>query len=103
MKISYENSSGSLMIRLIGDVDDNGIIKAQTRYRTDCWKRKDITKSCSIFRALSFMDSTGIGMLLGRYKKLEKLSVPMYVTGTNKQVDKVFFTSGIYEIICKLA
>ena len=29
MKISYENSSGSLMIRLIGDVDDNGIIKAR--------------------------------------------------------------------------
>ena len=49
MKISYENSSGSLMIRLIGDVDDNGIIKA--RQDIDCWKRKDITKSCSIFRA----------------------------------------------------
>ena len=49
------------------------------------------------------MDSTGIGMLLGRYKKLERLGIPMYVTGTNKQVDKVFFTSGIYEIIRKLA
>jgi len=102
MKISYENSSGSLMIRLIGDVDDNGIIKA----RQDIDRLLEKERYYEVvfdFSGVSFMDSTGIGMLLGRYKKLEKLSVPMYVTGTNKQVDKVFFTSGIYEIICKLA
>lgn len=50
MKISYENSSGSLMIRLIGDVDDNGIIKARQDIDR-LLERKDITKSCSIFRA----------------------------------------------------
>lgn len=102
MKISYENSSGSLMIRLIGDVDDNGIIKA----RQDIDRLLEKERYYEVvfdFSGVNFMDSTGIGMLLGRYKKLEKLSVPMYVTGTNKQVDKVFFTSRIYEIICKLA
>ncbi|UKI13951.1 MAG: STAS domain-containing protein [Clostridiales bacterium] len=85
-----KNSSGSLMIRLIGDVDDNGIIKA----RQDIDRLLEKERYYEVvfdFSGVSFMDSTGIGMLLGRYKKLEKLSVPMYVTGTNKQVDKVFF------------
>ena len=43
MKISYENSSGSLMIRLIGDVDDNGIIKA--RQDIDRLLEKEILRS----------------------------------------------------------
>mgnify|MGYP004643750147 FL=1 len=102
MKINFENSSGSLLIRIIGDVDDNGIIKSRQEIDKILDKER-FYEAVFDFSGVNFMDSTGIGMLLGRYKKLERMSVPMYVTGANKQVDKVFFTSGIYEIIRKLA
>lgn len=70
MKISYENSSGSLMIRLIGDVDDNGIIKA----RQDIDRLLEKERYYEVvfdFSGVSFMDSTGIGCFSDDIKNLK--------------------------------
>lgn len=48
---------------------------------------------------LDFTDSSGIGVIIGRYKKVTGLGGKMVVIGENKQVSKVFGVSGIYEII----
>ena len=102
MKVSTKLTGNELHIILDGELDHS--VADRIREQIDeCITNLRPTKVILEMNKLRFMDSTGIGLILGRYKKLEKLSVPMYVTGTNKQVDKVFFTSGIYEIICKLA
>ncbi len=51
---------------------------------------------------LSFMDSSGLGMLLGRYKTLKAAGHNLYVKNPNRQIEKVFNVSGIYKIIKKL-
>ncbi len=51
---------------------------------------------------LSFMDSSGLGVILGRYKKLKSYGNSMYVKNVSKQIEKVFDVSGIYRIIKKL-
>jgi stage II sporulation protein AA (anti-sigma F factor antagonist) len=48
---------------------------------------------------LSFMDSSGIGVLLGRYKKVNGLGGKMAVVNENKQISRIFEVSGIYDII----
>jgi stage II sporulation protein AA (anti-sigma F factor antagonist) len=48
---------------------------------------------------LSFMDSSGIGALIGRYKKVSSTGGKVVVVNENKQVSRVFKVSGIYEII----
>lgn len=90
MKISYENSSGSLMIRLIGDVDDNGIIKA----RQDIDRLLEKERYYEVvfdFSGVSFMDSTGIGMLLGRYKKLENYPCRCTLRAQTSKSTKYFY------------
>lgn len=51
---------------------------------------------------LSFMDSSGLGVILGRYKKLKTKGGKMYIRNANSQIEKVFTVSGIYQIIKKL-
>lgn len=51
---------------------------------------------------LSFMDSSGLGVILGRYKKLRTNGNCMYIRNANKQIEKVFDVSGIYKIIKKI-
>jgi len=51
---------------------------------------------------LTFMDSTGIGVLIGRYKKLKNMKIPTYIENPSFSVDKVFSVSGIYNLIPKL-
>lgn len=102
MKVFYENTNGALTFKLTGDIDDAGIHKVRGRI-DELLDSERYFEVVFDFKGVPFMDSTGIGMLLGRYRKLQKHGVPMYILGVNAQVDKVFYTSGIYEIIKKLA
>ena len=45
------------------------------------------------------MDSTGIGVLIGRYKRLKNRNVSIYVKNPTPTVDKIFKMSGLYEIM----
>ena len=51
------------------------------------------------FAKVGFMDSTGIGVLLGRYKLITRAGAELCVTNLNAQIDKVFRISGLYQII----
>ena len=50
-------------------------------------------------KELTFMDSTGVGLIMGRYKKLKQNNVSMFINEPNKQIDKVLKVSGLYSII----
>ena len=49
-----------------------------------------------------FVDSTGLGFLLARYKKLRSKRSELVVKNVSKQVDKVFKASGVYSFIPKI-
>ena len=48
------------------------------------------------------MDSSGIGMVMGRYKKMRYLGGNVYVTGVAAGIDRIFSMSGLYKIIQKV-
>ena len=51
------------------------------------------------FSDTSFMDSSGIGVVIGRLKKVKNRDGKVCITNINKRVDKVFTLSGLYKII----
>src|SRR5574344_1125608 len=51
------------------------------------------------FSDVNFMDSAGIGMLLGRYKIVNMLGGTLEIVNINKQMKKLFEMSGILQII----
>ncbi|MBE6727467.1 MAG: STAS domain-containing protein [Ruminococcaceae bacterium] len=53
------------------------------------------------FEGISFMDSSGIGLVMGRYRNLSKTGAQMHITGTSPQIYKVFKLAGI-ERLAKL-
>jgi stage II sporulation protein AA (anti-sigma F factor antagonist) len=48
---------------------------------------------------MGFMDSSGIGVILGRYKQLRQRGGKMTVKNMNRQVEKVFKLSGMEQLI----
>ena len=79
----------------------------KTKHTTEKLRRKidnEITrflprKVIFDFSNVAFMDSAGIGMLLGRYKVIKMLGGQLELMNVNKQVEKVFEISGILKII----
>ena len=51
------------------------------------------------FSKVSFMDSAGIGLLIGRYKLAKMLGGVAEITNTSKAIEKVLEMSGITRII----
>lgn len=47
------------------------------------------------FTRVSFMDSSGIGLVMGRYRNLSRRGAKLHITGTSPQIYKVMRLSGI--------
>lgn len=47
------------------------------------------------FRDVSFMDSSGIGLVMGRYKLLKPIGASLHVTNTSPQIGKVMKLAGL--------
>ena len=52
---------------------------------------------------LRFMDSTGIGILIGRYKKMKDKNVPIYICNPSTQAERIFKMTGLYSIMPKIS
>jgi len=53
------------------------------------------------FTGANFMDSAGIGVIMGRYKKVIFIGGKTVVANVNASVDRIFKLSGLYKIIDK--
>ncbi len=51
------------------------------------------------FDGIEFMDSSGIGMVLGRYKMVKMLGGNFEIINANKRLKKIFDMSGVSRII----
>ena len=48
---------------------------------------------------LSFMDSAGIGLLMGRYRKIKEIGGEIYVSNIGQGVQRIFRMSGLFKIL----
>ena len=51
------------------------------------------------FSKLKFMDSSGIGVIIGRYKLIQSRRGKMVITGVSKSVTRLLTMSGIHKLI----
>lgn len=51
------------------------------------------------FDKVSFMDSSGIGVIMGRYKKIIFNKGKIVVININKSIDRILRMSGLYRLV----
>ena len=90
-----------LYINLCGEMDECSAQEARTKCDKLIEENVNAKKIIINLSEVAFMDSTGIGFLIGRYKKASRLSVPLYIENPNFAADKILNLSGIYSLIPK--
>ncbi len=102
MEIKFKNVSNKLYIYLYGELDEYS--SRSIRNLLDNLLDQYLQCRSVIFDLanLTFMDSTGLGFLIGRYKKLKRFSIPAYIQNPTFNIEKVLELSGIYEIMPKI-
>lgn len=102
MQIQFSLSDYTLYIYLSGDMDEHS--SSVIRRSVDRIIDEATSASEAVFNlsGVNFMDSTGIGFLIGRYKRLKKYGMKMKIEGTSLSTDKVLSLSGVYSLIQKV-
>lgn len=96
--MNLERRRDTVLVRLSGEMDhySAGGIR---RELDDVLRDVTIRKMILDMRDMTFMDSSGIGVILGRYRILHQRQGKMAVMNMNPQVEKVFNLSGMSKII----
>lgn len=102
MEIKYAQSKGNLYIYLSGELDEYNAKRAKSEMENAIASTGNIKSVIFDFSKTSFMDSTGIGVLLGRYKILKKIGIPVYIQSPSVSINKIMQISGLYEIMPKI-
>ena len=101
MQIKSKVYNNTLYVLLCGELDEHSA--THTRITLDnVFSRGDFNQIIIDLSELEFMDSTGIGVLIGRYKKMKDKNIPIYICNPSKQAEKIFKMTGLYDIMPKI-
>ena len=98
MIVEFNKENGQLTFKLTEDVDQQKIEKVRRKMDNEI-KGYSPRKVVFDFSNISFMDSAGIGMVLGRYKLAKMLNGNLEIVNVNKSMKKIFDMSGVSRII----
>ena len=98
MEINLEKIQNTLIIKLIGEIDHHSAanIRAAVDKELEFSSVKNIVFDLD---GVTFMDSSGIGMIIGRYKQAQARGGKTLIVRAKPQVDKLLELSGIKKII----
>lgn len=92
--------SGALIIRMHTDLDHHNAM--WIREQADRMiERQNVKHVIFDFTGVGFMDSSGIGVIMGRYKKVIFTGGRAAVSNVGAAVDRIMRMSGLYKIIEK--
>ena len=98
MIVEFNKNSKQLTFKLTEDVDQHTVEKVRRKMDNEI-KGYIPRKVIFDFSNISFMDSAGIGMVLGRYKLIKMLDGNLEIINVNRSMKKIFDMSGVSRII----
>ena len=98
MQIQASKRGQALYVKLVGELDHHSApIFAR---QVDRMLEHPAVRVLELdLKQLTFMDSSGIGVLMGRYKKINARGGRMFVTNESRTIGKVMKLAGLYQII----
>ncbi len=98
MKVTYDNENKELKLQITEEIDQ--YMAEKLRNRADFEIQKYMPKKVLMdFEDVSFMDSAGIGMILGRYKTAKLVGGTLNICNVTPSIKKVLEMSGVLKII----
>ena len=98
----YEKKKNTLTVKLRGELDHS--VAAGVRAELDeLILDPGVRRLVFDLNGLEFMDSSGIGLIIGRYKLMARRGGSVAVRSPGRRVDRIFQMSGLYQLVERLA
>ncbi|WP_438286834.1 anti-sigma F factor antagonist [Paenibacillus hubeiensis] len=98
MHVDMEHHRGVLIVRLSGELDHHtaDLVRMQM---DEAIQRRQCEHLILSLKDLQFMDSSGLGVILGRYKLIKNKGGKMVVCDVNPPVYRLLEMSGLFKIM----
>lgn len=98
MELKLFKKGTTLIIKIMEDMDHHSA--QYLRQKIDSEITKSTVKNIIFdFSNVNFMDSSGIGVVVGRYKNIQKLNGKAAIVNANSKIMQIFEMSGVLKII----
>ncbi len=98
METKFYEEDKLLVFKITEEIDDFSVQKIRRRadYEIERYMPKKVIFD---FNSVTFMDSAGIGLIIGRYKFAKMLGVTVELANLTSSIKKIFEMSGILRLI----
>ena len=98
MESKYYEQDKLLIFKITDEIDDCSVqkIRRKADYEIERYMPKRVIFD---FDSVTFMDSAGIGMIIGRYKFANMIGAKLEIRNLTQSVRKIFDMSGILKLI----
>ena len=98
LRTVFDIKEDVLIVRLEGELDHHEAEKLRNKWKNMMYQN-NIKHVILNLEALEFMDSSGLGVILGRYKEVLQLGGEMVVCSVTAPVERLFNMSGMFKIM----
>src|SRR5699024_12750556 len=98
LKTDFTMKEHVLVVRLSGELNHH-----EAEILREIWQQKlrdeNVRHVILKLEEMIFMDSSGIGVLLGRYKEISQAGAELVICKVNPSLKRIFDMSGVFKII----
>jgi len=98
MDIKCIERNGNLVVKIIGEIDHHSAHEIRSVAEREFYS-SGAKNMIFDFAHVGFMDSSGIGMIIGRYKELKKVDGRVFAINIGPEISRIFDISGLKKII----
>lgn len=98
MYLNFKNIGQKLVVYMTGELDHHSAEEVRVKV-DDRLERGNINYLIMDFSGVTFMDSSGIGAVIGRYKRVSAKGGKVSISNVNEPIKRVFELSGLFKII----
>lgn len=97
MTITLNGGQRLLTVNLDGEIDHHNANLIKNAVEKEI-RRTGAVNIAFNFSKVTFMDSSGIGLILGRYKTVKSLGGKIFIYGANYEIERLLMMSGISKV-----
>ena len=97
-KLSSSVGSGGLLLKITGEIDHHNAKLIRKQMDDDIFLHRP-KKTVLDLSGVDFMDSSGLGLILGRFNSAEEVGGTLVLRSPSKRVEKVLTLAGIDKMI----
>ena len=92
------SSEGNLVVKLEGEIDHHSAKEIREGLDKMIAENKPKTLVLELSE-IDFMDSSGLGLVLGRYRRLNEIGSKMLIKNPGERTEKIFTMAGVDKLI----